>query len=181
LHFNNSMRDKTPLILALLAVVLAGLAWQRGGPALAFAGLLQGGRTLLSVTPLLLFAFLIAGLIQTLVTQELVSRWLGAQSGWRGLLLAGLGGALIPGGPYVYYPITAALLRSGAGLGVLVTFVSAKNLWSVTRLPLEFALLGSRMTIVRFVATLLLPPLLGFVAETFFGPFIERIREHMPA
>lgn len=174
------MRDRTTLFLAGVTLVLAGLAWWRGGPALALAGLVQGGKTLLNVIPLLLAAFVIAGLIQTLVTRELVTRWLGAGTGWRGIALACLGGALIPGGPYVYYPIAAALLQAGAGLGVLVAFVTAKNLWSISRLPLEFALLGPRLTLVRFGTTLLLPPLLGLLAELFFGRYAERIREAMP-
>ena len=175
------MRDKTPIFLALVTLSLAALAWRRGGPELALAGLEQGGRILLSVIPLLIAAFIIAGLIQTLVSRELVTRWLGAGSGWRGIALACLGGALIPGGPYVYYPIAAALLQAGAGLGVLVAFVTAKNLWSLSRLPLEFALLGPRLTVIRFVVTLLLPPLLGLLTELLFGRYAGRIREAMPS
>lgn len=171
------MRDRTTVILAFVALALAGLAWRRGGPALALEGALQGGKTLLGVVPLLLAAFLIAGLIQVLVTREMVTRWLGARSGWRGIALACLGGALMPGGPYAYYPIAAALLKAGAGLGVLVAFVSAKNIWSVTRLPLEFALLGPRLTLIRLVVTAILPPLLGALAEGLFGRQVERIRE----
>jgi uncharacterized membrane protein YraQ (UPF0718 family) len=174
-------KNLIPILLALVALVLAGLTWWRGGSALALAGLIEGGETLLSVVPLLIAAFLIAGLIQALVTRETVTRWLGAGAGWRGIALACLGGALIPGGPYVYYPIAAALLNAGAGLGVLVAFVTAKNLWSLSRLPMEFALLGPRLTVIRFVATLLLPPVLGFLAELLFGQQTERIREAMPS
>jgi uncharacterized membrane protein YraQ (UPF0718 family) len=171
------MRDRTPIVLAVVALALAGLAWWRGGPELALAGLAQGGKTLLRVVPLLLAAFLIAGLAQTLVTREAVTRWLGAGSGWRGVALACLGGALMPGGPYAYYPIAGVLLKAGASLGVLVTFVTAKNLWSVSRLPLEFALLGPRLTLVRLAVTLILPPLLGLLAEALFGRHVERIRQ----
>jgi uncharacterized membrane protein YraQ (UPF0718 family) len=126
---------------------------------------------------MLVAAFLTAGLIQALVSRETVSHWLGAESGWRGLALACLGGALIPGGPYVYYPIAGALLQSGAGLGVLVAFVTAKNLWSISRLPMEFALLGPRITVTRFLVTLAIPPLLGLAAQALFGGYIARVRE----
>ncbi len=171
------MRDRTTLTLTAVTFVLAGLAWRQGGPALALAGLRVGVETLLSVTPLLVAAFLIAGLTQALVTQDVVSRWLGAGTGWRGIALACIGGALIPGGPYVYYPIAAALLHAGAGLGVLVAFVTAKNLWSVTRLPLEFALLGPHLTLTRIAVTLFIPPVMGLLAEALFGRQVERIRE----
>ena len=170
-------RDRTPYILACVAFGLATLAWRRGGPSLAGEGLRLGFETLLQVTPLLLAAFLIAGLIQTLVTREFVDRWIGSGAGWRGILLACLAGGLIPGGPYVYYPIAGGLLQAGASLGVLVAFVTAKNLWSVSRLPMEFALLGPQLTIMRFLLTLPLPPLLGFLAEVLAGKFIDRVRE----
>ena len=171
------MRDRTTQVLILVAVLLAGLAWRQGGVALAAAGLVEGGKLLFSTTILLAAAFLIAGLVQALVTEEAVSRWLGQKSGWKGIALACIGGALMPGGPYVYYPIAAALLHTGAGLGVLVAFVTAKNLWAISRIPLEFALLGPQLTLIRFAVTLIIPPLLGVLAEMLLGPQVERIRE----
>lgn len=171
------MRDRIPILLGLVTLALAGIAWKRGGLSLAMAGLSNGAQTLLLVIPLLVAAFLIAGLVQTLIGGEIVERWLGASSGWRGIALACLGGALIPGGPYAYYPITAALLQAGAGLGVLVAFVTAKNLWSISRLPLEVALLGPNLTWMRFVITLIIPPVMGFIAEALFGGYITNIRK----
>jgi len=60
---------------------------------------------------------------------------------------------------------------------VLVAFITAKNLWSISRLPLEFALLGPRLTIARVIVTFILPPLLGFLAEGLFGTHVEQIRQ----
>ena len=170
-------RDYTQIFLLLVAVVLAVVAYQIGGTSLAVEGLISGGNFLLRVLLLLIAAFLTAGLIQALVSKEMVSRWLGTKSGWRGIALACLGGALIPGGPYVYYPIAGALLNTGAGIGVLVAFIAAKNLWSVSRIPMEIALLGPELTLIRFGITFVIPPVLGFLAETLFGRSIERIRE----
>jgi virulence-associated protein VagC len=58
-----------------------------------------------------------------------------------------------------------------------MAFVIAKNLWSVTRLPFEFALLGTQLTLIRYGLTLVVPPLLGMLAEALFGRTIDRIRE----
>ena len=169
--------DWTLITLAGVAFALAGIAWWKGGQDLALEGLLQGFQTLVSVTPMLLAAFLTAGLTNVLISKELVERWLATGAGWRGILIGCIGGALIPGGPYVYYPIAGSLLQSGAGLGVLVAFVTAKNLWSISRLPYEFALLGPHLTLVRYALTFIFPPLLGYLAEALFGNTIERIRE----
>jgi uncharacterized membrane protein YraQ (UPF0718 family) len=125
-------------------------------------------------------AFLIAGLTQVLVSEELIRRWLGAETGWKGILLACAAGALIPGGPYVYYPIAAGLLRSGAGLGVLSAFITAKNLWSITRLPFEFGLLGPSLTLTRYAITFIMPPLMGLLFERLFGQHADVIRRHAP-
>jgi uncharacterized membrane protein YraQ (UPF0718 family) len=69
------------------------------------------------------------------------------------------------------------MLQSGAGLGVLMAFVTAKNLWSVSRLPYEFAFLGTRLTLIRCGLTLVIPPLAGLLTEALFGGAISRIRE----
>lgn len=169
--------DRTTMALIGVALLLAAVAWSQGGLLLVLGGLLNSGQTLLSVIPLLIAAFVVAGLVQVMISQEMIDRWLGSGSGWRGILLACLGGALIPGGPYVYYPIAGALLQSGAGLGVLVSFITAKNLWSVTRLPYEFAILGTQLTLIRFIITLIVPPILGLVSEMLFGNTVTKIRE----
>jgi uncharacterized membrane protein YraQ (UPF0718 family) len=172
-------RNAIALFLGFVALALAIAAYQQQGMSLVIDGLGTGLSILWTILPLLVAAFLTAGLIQALVKEQTVKRWLGSRSGWRGLMLACLAGALIPGGPYVYYPIAAVLLKSGAGLGVLVAFVSAKNLWSISRIPLEIALLGPQITFTRYWITLVVPPLLGFFAELIFGKMIKRIRENV--
>ncbi|HEY70264.1 MAG TPA: hypothetical protein G4O08_06755 [Anaerolineae bacterium] len=169
--------DWANLFLLLIAIALAALSWSKGGSSLTLAGLLNGLQTLISVIPLLIAAFLIAGFTQVLIPPEVIEKWLGAGSGWRGFFIASLAGGLIPGGPYVYYPIAGGLLKAGAGIGVLVSFISAKNLWSISRLPFEFALLGPRLTLIRYALTFLVPPLLGALAELIFGRYARRIRE----
>ncbi len=173
-------RDWTNNILLIVAAGLAGIAWYQGGLARVLQGLMVGARVLWSILPVLVPAFLVAGLVQALLRKETVQRWLGAESGWRGIALACIAGALMPGGPYAYYPVAAVLLKSGAGLGVLVAFVTAKNVWSLTRLPLELALLGPHLTLVRLAVTWFVPPLMGLLADALFGPFVNRIREVAP-
>ena len=165
------------ILLSVVILVLAGLAYAQGGWSEVLAGFQSGFMILGRESLLLVAAFLTAGLLQALVKKELISRWLGREAGLKGILLACLGGGLIPGGPYAYYPIAGALLSSGAGLGVLVAFVSAKNLWSISRLPYEFAILGGTITIRRYLITFLIPPLLGTLVEWLFGGQIAAIRK----
>jgi len=168
-------------LLSIVIVILALLAYLQSGWDLVLDGILTGIQILWRELPLLAAAFLTAGFLQALVKKEFITRWLGTESGIKGILLACLGGGLIPGGPYAYYPIASALLKSGAGLGVLIAFVSAKNLWSVSRLPFEIAILGTSITIRRYMITFLIPPLLGIFTEKIFGSRIKNIRENIEA
>lgn len=165
------------LLLSGVIFLLAGLAYARGGWADVQGGFFSGVSILVRESLLLIAAFLTAGLLQALVKKEVITHWLGREAGIKGILLACLGGGLIPGGPYAYYPIAGALLSSGAGLGVLVAFVTAKNLWSVSRLPYEFAILGATITVRRYLITFLIPPLLGMLVEWLFGSQLAAIQE----
>ncbi len=161
----------------IVITFLAAAAFQQTGWGGVWQGFSSGLGILISELPLLAAAFLTAGFLQALVKKEFIARWLGRDAGIKGILLACLGGGLIPGGPYAYYPIAGALLKSGAGLGVLIAFVTAKNLWSVSRLPLEIAILGTTVTIRRYLITFLIPPLLGIAVDRIFGGLIGKIRE----
>ena len=165
------------LVLVIVITILAAAAFQQAGWTGVWKGFSSGMGILIRELPLLSAAFLTAGLLQALIKKEFINNWLGREAGLKGILLACLGGGLIPGGPYAYYPIAGALLKSGAGLGVLVAFITAKNLWSVSRLPLEIAILGTTVTIRRYLITFLIPPLLGIAVEWLFGSLIEKIRE----
>jgi len=132
-----------------------------------------GSRTALQlsvqVLPLLIFAFLTAGMIQALVPKELISSWIGAGSGLRGILLGTVAGGFAPGGPYISLPIAAGLLRSGAGVGTMVAFLTGWSLWSVARLPMDVGILGWKLAGIRLACTFFFPPIAGLLAATFFG------------
>jgi uncharacterized membrane protein YraQ (UPF0718 family) len=165
------------VLLLTVILILAVIAAARGGWQLTLEGIKSGLYILIKELPLLAAAFLTAGFLQALVKKEAISEWLGRDAGIKGILLACLGGGLIPGGPYAYYPIAGALLSSGAGLGVLVAFVTAKNLWSISRIPLEIAILGPNITIRRYLITFLIPPLLGLLVDKLFGGYINKVQE----
>lgn len=175
------MQRSMTISLFAAGAALGVVAYLEGGWARVLAGLSGTGQLLLNVTVIIVAAFVLAGLIQVLVSRELVSRWLGEGAGWRGLLVGGLAGAVIPGGPYVYYPIAVAFLRSGADIGTIMTFVVAKNLWTLSRLPIEVALLGVHVTWVRFVITLAFPLLAGSIAKLAFRGAGRWVREGLPA
>ena len=155
------------IVMIILAAFLSVIAYNRGDQ-LLLRGLKFGGRTLLSILPLLVCAFVVAGLIQVLMPKELFSAWLGDQAGIKGIFIAAFAGGLTPGGPYVLLPIAAALYRAGVGIGPMVAFLTGWSLWAAGRLPYEIGLLGPKLTLIRFVSTLIFPPIAGMIAQFLF-------------
>ena len=107
------------LVMAALALLVVILAYRRGGGQ-HIVGMRMAWTTLIETLPLLVFSFIVAGLVQVLLPRDLVSRWVGTESGARGLLIGTVAGALTPGGPYVSFPVIAGLLNAGAGVGTMV-------------------------------------------------------------
>ena len=133
------------------------------------SGTLGGMKLLLEITPLLIFAFIMAGMIQELLPKEMVAGWVGAESGFRGLIIGTLAGAITPGGPYVSMPIAAGLLRSGASIGTMVAYLTAWSVWAISRMPIEIGLMGWKYTFIRLACSFFFPPIAGALAQFIFG------------
>ena len=155
------------IIMAVLALVFVAVgAWKGQGQHVA--GLKAAGVMALQVMPILIFAFVVAGMAQALVSPETLNRWIGDKAGAKGILVGTVAGGLCPGGPYVSLPIVAGLAKTGAGIGTLVAFLTAWSLWAVARLPMEVGLMGWRFVLIRLAVTFFFPPLAGLLAYLLF-------------
>lgn len=171
---NKKRRDSHMLIPTLitgaLAIAFFFIGYSKGGNQ-HIAGLKLAVNMVISILPLLIFAFIIAGMIQVLLPHELLSKWIGKESGMRGIFIGTVAGGFCPGGPYVSLPLAAGFLRSGAGIGTMVAFLTSWSLWGVGRLPMEVGILGWKFTLIRLACTLFFPPIAGLIAKTLFSNF----------
>ena len=156
------------IIMGVLALILLFIGYHRG-QAEHISGIKSALNMTVQILPLLILAFIVAGMTQGLLPQELISKWIGAESGIRGIFIGTVAGALVPGGPYVSLPIAAGLLRSGAGIGTMVAFLTGWSLWAVSRLPMEVGILGWKFALIRLVSTFFFPPIAGLIAHIFFA------------
>ncbi len=156
------------IIMGVIAIALLILGYQRGGGE-HILGLKSAGTILLQIVPLLIFSFIIAGMIQILVPTEIISKWVGTESGFRGILVGTVVGGFMPGGPFVSLPIAAGLLRTGASIGTMVAFMTGWSILAVTRLPMEIGIMGWQFTLIRVACTFFFPPIAGLLANLFFS------------
>jgi uncharacterized membrane protein YraQ (UPF0718 family) len=155
------------LVVASLLAVLAGLA-QRRDPALHARARAAARQQLLMLAPRLPFALLAAELIGRQLPRDQVLAWLGEGAGMLGVAIASLLGIVLPGGPMVAFPLAIALARAGAAQPVLVALITAWALMAVNRtLLFEVPLMGTRFTLKRILASVLLAPMAGVMAMLF--------------
>ena len=152
------------IIMGALAVIFLLIGYYKG-EGQHIVGMRSALRMTAEILPLLIFAFIVAGMVQVLVPRELLSKWVGAESGMRGILIGTVAGALAPGGPYVSLPVAAGLLQAGASVGTMVAFLTGWSLWAVSRLPMEVGIVGWRFTLMRIVSTFFFPPIAGLIAQ----------------
>lgn len=150
------------ILLALVAGSAGTCWWLLGGDGFVVA-LESDGRLLLDIAPRLAAALVISGMLQVLIPKETVGRWLGGESGFKGLLIATAAGALTPGGPIVSFPLVVALGAAGADIGCLVAFLTAWSTLSVNRVIVwELPLLGEDFVVYRLLGSFFLPLLAGW-------------------
>lgn len=171
--------NATTLGMATVAFILALVAFSQGGISLVSKGFLAGGQTLLGVFPLLIIAFVVAGLVSVLISKKMVSKWLGREAGWKGPFWGLVMGAMVPGGPFFFYPLMATLIASGASVGTMISFVAAKTLWNVGRIPIEIAFVGVEITLIRFLITSPIPVLAGGAVDILLPKFADKVREEV--
>lgn len=152
---------------AVIYVAISLLVW--GAVALFFPG---AGKvvtaavvdTFAKVIKIAIAVFVIIGLIQVWLTPQQVSRVLGKQAGWKGLLLASSIPMLVGGSLFMIFPLMKTLREKGARIAAVLAFVSA---WSgkAPLLPLEIEFLGWRFAVLRIVLVVPFAMACGILGE----------------
>jgi uncharacterized membrane protein YraQ (UPF0718 family) len=163
-------KKMNPSLWILLAITLVALlAAYFKGPHLPASGLLAAGRLLQNVWIELALGFVLAGLLEVLIPAPMLAAWLGDGRLGRGILTGWGVGLLLPGGPYVLFPVVAGLAQKGAAAGPLICLLTAKTLVSPIRMfTYEAPLLGWPLTLARFIPGVLAAPILGILGHYLF-------------
>jgi len=157
-------------IMGILALILLSIGYHQG-EGKHLLGIKGAMSMIIQITPLLVFSLIVGGMVHVLIPQAVISKWVGAESGFKGIFLATIAGLLAPGGPYTILPILAGLFQTGVSIGVIMAFYTAKFLCGFTRLPIEIGIMGWKFAMVHLVTTFFLPPIVGLLANAIFSRF----------
>jgi uncharacterized membrane protein YraQ (UPF0718 family) len=152
------------LLLWCLVIVLGVVARAKSRTALTDAGrrALAFARELAIRLPLALLA---ASFLTQILPRDIVGAAIGPDSGVLGILAATAAGSILPGGPFIAFPLAVSFYDAGAGLPQLVALITSWSTLGVIRIvAFEWPMLGPRFVALRVGVTLLLPPLAGVIA-----------------
>ncbi|MFN4182313.1 MAG: permease, partial [bacterium] len=132
-------------------------------------GNILGVRMLVEVFPRILVGLMLAGITLQLIPQETFSSLLGREAGWKGIFLGTIAGILTPGGPFLYYPLLAALMKAGAGAGAISAYLTSWSLMNFNRtLIWEVPFLGIPFTLARIIPSVLVPIFIGHLTSILY-------------
>lgn len=102
-----------------------------------------------NILPEFLVVILLVGLLLAIINPELIAKLIGPSSGWFGVIIAAVVGAitLIPG--FIAFPTAALLLDGGAGYMQIGAFISTLMMVGVVTMPVEIKYFGKKLTIQR--------------------------------
>ena len=116
-----------------------------------------------NILPEFLGVIMLVGLLLAVLNPDVISSIIGAESGWLGVVLSAIVGAvtLIPG--FVAFPTAAMLLKNGAGYMQIGAFVSTLMMVGVVTAPVEIKYFGKRLTVLRNTFAFLFSFLVAYI------------------
>jgi uncharacterized membrane protein YraQ (UPF0718 family) len=146
------------------------IAFRRGRPVLA-ASVREGAMDFINIVPRIALGVIGSGYIAAVIPQEIITGWLGPDSGWLGVLTAVIAGGATPGGPVIGFSIGAVALKAGGGVPQIIAYVVAWALFAFQRLLLwEIPFMPARFVWFRAAASLPIPFLAAAIAMAIGRP-----------
>lgn len=155
-------------IMYILAFILLVISYDKDKKKTQMA-LKKAWKSFENILPQFLGVIMLVGILLSFFNPEQISKLVGNESGWFGVVLSAVVGAvtLIPG--FVAFPTAAMLLSSGAGYMQIGAFVSSLMMVGVVTAPVEIKYFGRRLTTIRNVLSFLFSFIVAFIIGKVVG------------
>ncbi|OQX49971.1 MAG: permease [Epsilonproteobacteria bacterium 4484_20] len=134
------------------------------------ASLRRTAGSLWSILPMLLAMIGLIGLFETVVTPEMLHNFFNGST-LKEIVIGVLSGAVSVGQPFLSYAVGGELLNEGVSLYAVTAFILSFVTLGLVQLPLEWALFGTRFTVVRNLLSLLFAFLISVATVYVLGWF----------
>jgi uncharacterized membrane protein YraQ (UPF0718 family) len=131
-----------------VTVVLLGISLVKDRRKTALS-IKRAWKMFIGMLPQFISILLLIGLLLAIVTPETIQYVIGAESGFLGMLLTSLLGAITLVPALIAFPVAAKLLDNGAGIIQIAVFISTLTMVGFVTLPMEIKYLGKKAAMLR--------------------------------
>jgi len=158
-------------LLAIAAAIVFAVVLGRGR-APARRAVKETAQGVLRILPLFAVALPMASFLSELIPEGIAGAWLGPESGFTGIVIGAFAGGFIPGGPFLSFPLVLTFAKAGAGMPQMVALLSGWAIFGFHRVVTwEYPLFGWRFSVIRLIAGLPMPILIGLAAQALLPLF----------
>ncbi|WP_427338936.1 hypothetical protein [Caloranaerobacter sp. DY30410] len=155
-------------IIYIITFILLGISFKKDKQKTKKA-LKKSWKAFSNILPEFLGVIILVGVFLSIFNADVISRLIGKESGWVGIIASAVVGAitLIPG--FVAFPTAALLLQNGAGYMQIGAFISALMMVGIITMPVENRYFGKKLTILRNSFAFLFSFLVAYVIGKVVG------------
>ncbi len=132
-------------------------------------GLRIAVKSFIRMMPYLIIIVLIIGIMQGFLSNDIITQYLGESSGFSGVLLAGITGAVLHIPALFSFPLIASLIESGASIMVAAAFITTLTMVGFVTLPFEIRVLGKKFAALRNLFSFLIALLIAVIMGVILG------------
>jgi len=147
------------LIVGIIGMIISGIVNRKKTKKAMFVSL----KILIMILPILLFIFVLMGLVQVFLPRETITTFLGNSHGPLSIILGVFLGSITLIQPGAVFPFAGYLLDNGANYGSIYAFTMSAILIGIATIPLEIKMFGKEFTLVRNTLTFVSIFLMGML------------------
>lgn len=148
------------IILIIVTVIVTAINKEIGLKSfnIAFSSFKQ----MLQVVPPIM---ILLGLMDVWIPRETMIKYMGENSGIKGVSLAMLIGSIAAGPMYAAFPFTKVLLKKGVKFSNIIIFMNAWCVTKISTLMFEFSSLGYKFTLARLLIDIPGVIIMGYLVQ----------------
>jgi len=124
-------------------------------------------KSFFNIFPTVLIIVIFIGLLLGFVPQDQISKIVGEQTGFLGILVVAFLGSVLHIPSLISFPLAAALLENGASITSVAVFITTLTMIGIATLPLEIKELGKKMALLRngisFIIAIIIGVIMGVI------------------
>lgn len=122
-----------------------------------------------NIMPQFFTIIIVIGILLSIIDTDTISKIIGSNSGFLGVLLASVAGSITLMPTFVAFSMASSLLQSGAGYAQVAALVSTLTMVGIMTFSLEAKYMGKEATILRNILAFLFSFIVALFVEAVFS------------